>query len=332
MADVSSSGAAQDEGLGQLESFVGLLAETRQGLGERLSALDARAEALAQQAAAASARLTTFHETVSGLAESFATTSQAAASDLARLTLTSTELADHLRGAGAEALGGSEARFVAAAEASRAAVEQGASRFAHEIAEVEAAIDRGDENAAAVVADQEEGFLDLVDEVAAVDAAYNQADFDLQGAIEAAASYVGEGLEHYLVTVFNAFYDHLQNDVPRLLNDLFQDLGQSLHRALDDYDGHVESVTGEMMAENDSQSERSVRALHEALEEREEDRERSLDQMRALLEEAARCRSSADRGAEICAAYPPIVPTLAAAREVADRVQEMMDVFNPFGG
>jgi hypothetical protein len=331
MAEVSAEGV-RDEGLGNLESFVALLAETRRGLGERQAVLDLRADALAQQAAAAPARLAAFGEAVSGLAEAFATSAQAASSELARLAVTCTELADHLRGAGAEALRGSEARFVAAVESTRASAEQAAAGVTEGLAELESAIDRGDEGTGAVVTDQEEGFVELAEAVATTDTLYGQADFDLQGVLEATATYVGEGLEHYVVTVFNAFYDHLQNDLPRLLTDLFQDLGLTLHRALDEYDAHVESVSAEMASANESEADHCVRALREALEEREEDRERSLEEMRALMEEAERCRASAGRGSEICTAYPPIVPLLAAAREVADRVQEMMDVFNPFGG
>jgi hypothetical protein len=132
--------------------------------------------------------------------------------------------------------------------------------------------------------------------------------------------------------VFGAFYDHLNGELPPYLTDLMQDLGRSLHRALDEYDGLVESVGAEMVAEGESLTKQCVRALNEALEEREDDRGRTLDEMRALLEEAERCRASAGRGSDICGAYPPIAPLLAAAREVAERVQEMMDVFNPFGG
>lgn len=332
MADVNSSLGSRDEGLSNLESFVGLLMETRRGLGERQAVLDARADALGQQAAAAPARFSAFNETVGGLAESFAATSHATSSDLARLAVTCTELAEHVRGAGAEALRASEARFVAALQGERAALEQGASRLTLGMSDLESAVDRGDEGTAAVVSDQEEGFVELVDAVAATDASFSQADFDLQGVLEVTATYVGEALEQYVVTVFNAFYDHLQNDMPRLLTDLFQDLGLTLHRSLNEYDGHVEAVGGEMASENEAQARRCTRALLAALEEREEDRERSLQEMSALLDEAGRCRSSADRGSEICTAYPPIVPLLAAAREVADRVQEMMDVFNPFGG
>jgi Skp family chaperone for outer membrane proteins len=332
MADVKASAGGTDEGLSNLEAFVALLTETRHVLGERQANLDARAEALGQQAAAAPARFAAFNDAVSGLAESFATTSQAASSDLARLALTCTELADQVRGAGAEALRASEARFVAAAEGARASLEQGAARITQGLDDIESAVDDGDEGTAAAVSDQEEGFVELVDTVAATDTSFSQADFDLQGVLEATAAYVGEGLEQYVVTVFSAFYEHLQNDLPRLLIDLFQDLGQTLHRTLDEYDGHVESVSDEMASENETQAARSVRTLRAAQEEREEDRERSLQEMRALLEEAARCRASAGRGSEICNAYPPIVPLLAAAREVADRVQEMMDVFNPFGG
>ena len=104
-----------------------------------------------------------------------------------------------------------------------------------------------------------------------------------------------------------------------------------MHRALEDYDALVESVSSDMTSENESLARQCVRSLTDALEEREDDRGTSLDEMRALLEEGGLCHSSANRGMDIVIQYPPITPLLASAREVADRVQEMMDVFNPFG-
>src|SRR5262245_10674284 len=333
MAEAGSPiGAPQDEGLSHLEAFLALLGETRHGLGERQAALDARAEVLAQQAATGSARLSAFHEQVTGLAESFATTSQATGSDLARLAASSTELADHVRGAGAEALHSSEARFTAAVESSRATLDEGAAQLAAGLSELEQAVERGDGHAAAIVSEQEEGFLELGTAVAEADASYSQGDFELQGALDTTTTYLGESLEQYVATVFGAYYDHLNGELPPFVTDMLQELARTLQRTLDEYDGLVESVSADMTSEGESLAKQCVRALADGLDDREEDRGKSLDEMRALLEEGERCRSSAGRGSEICNAYPPIVPLLAMAREVAERVQEMMDVFNPFGG
>jgi hypothetical protein len=329
MAEVNV-GSSQDEGLSHLESFLALLTETRHLLGERQAALDARADALGQQTASSAARLGSFHETVTGLAESFATSAQAAGSDLARLAAVSTELAEQVRGAGTEALQASEARFSAAVQESHETLERGAAEVAESFSELEQAVERGVELAAAAMSEQEEGFADLGNAVAEADSHYSQGDFEVQGALDATTGYLGESLEQYVATVFNGFYDHLNADLPLFVTDLLQELARTLHRALDDYDGMVESVSADMAAENESLSRQSVRTLTGAREDREEDRGRSLDEMRGLLEEGERCHSSAGRGADICAAYPPITPLLAAAREVAERVQEMMDVFNPF--
>jgi hypothetical protein len=331
MANVGARGG-QDEGLSYLESFVTLLADTRRSLAERQAALDAGADAMSQQAPSATARLQVFQEAIVALAESFATTSHAATADLARLALTCTDLAEHLRGPGTDALRASEERFTAAVEHSRSTLENDVARVAQSLTEVEGAVDHGDETTAGVLSDQEDGFSELAGAVAEADAAFSQADFDLQGALDTTSNYIGDALEQYLVTVFNGFYDHLHGDLPPWFIDLFQDLARTLHRALDEYDGQVESISGDMTSENESQARDAVRALRSSLDDREDERRASLDEMRALLEEVERCRSGAGRGAEICSAYPPIVPMLAMDREVADRVQEMMDVFNPFGG
>jgi uncharacterized phage infection (PIP) family protein YhgE len=322
----------QDEGVSRLEGFVALLTETRHLLGERQAALDARADALGQQTASSQSRLSAFHETVTGLAESFATTAQAAGSDLARLAAVATELADHVRGAGAEALHASEARFLAAVQHSQASLEQGAAQIVESYSDLEQAVERGVEHAAAVMSEHEEHFSDLVNTVAEADTTYSQGDFDLHGALDATTGYLGEALEQYLATVFNGFYDHLNTELPPYITDLLQELARTLHRALDEYDSLVESVSADMASENESLSSQCVQALTGAREDREDDRAQSLDEMRALMAEGELCHSSANRGTDIVTAYPPITPLLASAREVADRVQEMMDVFNPFGG
>ena len=322
----------QDEGISHLEGFLALLTETRHLLGERQAALDARADALGQQAASAHARLGSFGETVTGLAESFATTAHAAGADLARLAAVATELADHVRGAGAEALHASEARFLAAVQHAHESMEQGAAQLRESYSDIEEAVDRGVEHAAAAMSEHEEHFGDLVNTVAEADTTYSQGDFDLHGALDTTTGYLGEALEQYLATVFNGFYDHLASELPPYLTDLLQELARTLHRALDEYDSLVESVSSDMTSESEALAAQCVRSLNDAREEREDDRGRSLDEMRSLLEEGELCHSSANRGSDVVGQYPPITPLLAAAREVAERVQEMMDVFNPFGG
>ena len=333
MAESSAGGpTSQDEGISNLESFVALLTETRHLLGERQATLDARADVLGQQGASAHARLGSFGETVTGLAESFATTSQATGTELARLAAVATELADHVRGAGAEALHASEARFLAAVQSSHDSLEQGAAQVAESFNDLEHAVDRGVEHAAAAMSEHEEHFSDLVNTVAEADTTYSQGDFDLHGVLDATTGYLGEALEQYLATVFGGFYDHLASELPPYITDLLQELARTLHRALDEYDSLVESVSSDMVSESESLSSQCVRSLSEALDDREDDRGRSLEEMRSLLAEGEHCHSSANRGSDIVGQYPPITPLLAGAREVAERVQEMMDVFNPFGG
>jgi hypothetical protein len=333
MAESSVGGpSSQDEGISNLESFVALLTETRHLLGERQAALDARADVLGQQGASAHARLGSFGETVTGLAESFATTSQATGTELARLAAAATELADHVRGPGAEALHASEARFLAAVQSSHDSLEQGAAHLAESFTDLEQAVERGVEHAAAAMSEHEEHFGDLVNTVAEADTTYSQGDFDLHGALDTTTGYLGEALEQYLATVFNAFYDHLNGELPPYITDLLQELARTLHRVLDEYDGMVESVSADMGSESESLSRQCVRSLTDAREDREDDRRHSLDEMRSLLDEGELCHSAANRGSDIVSHYPPITPLLASAREVAERVQEMMDVFNPFSG
>lgn len=326
-----ASGGAQDEGLGYLQDFVALLEDTRHGLAERQALMDARADALAEQAASSASRLQTFQEAVTGMAEAFATVSQAMASDLGHLARVSSELGEQLRGPASESLQDCQDRFTATTEGSRLALDRAATEIGDSFGEVEQAVEQGDERAAALGDEEEAGFGELAAAVSEADSSYTQGDFELQGALEATTAYLLEGLEQYLATVFDALFDHLENELPPYVTGVLQELGRDAHRALDDYDGVVQAVSEEMSAEGEQVMGECVRALREAHDDRLDDRRVSFGEMRALLQETERSGSVVGHGAEVCSAYPPIVPQLAAAREVADRVQEMMDVFNPFG-
>jgi len=73
-----------------------------------------------------------------------------------------------------------------------------------------------------------------------------------------------------------------------------------------------------------------VEKLKEAHRDRDDESRHSLSVINDLHHETEHCASEMTRGAQICNNYPPIAPTLATAKEVADRVQDMMDMMNPF--
>lgn len=321
----------RDQGLGNLQEFVTLVTDTRRVLAEQQGHLDARGEGVAEQAASTTSRLQAFHEVVTGLAESFATTSQATAAELGRLAQLALELGEQVRTTGAEALHSSEARFAAAIELSRGTLQKAVSQLGEAFDEIEQTMEQGGLLTDAVAADGEEGFLDLATAVAEADTTFGQFDFELQGTLHTTTAYMVEGLEQYLARVFNSLFDHLENELPPYLTSLFQDLGRTIHRVLDEYDGAVQDASEQLAADNDAYMSQCVSQLQDGLEDRSREQRTSLDYMRVLLEEAEKSHSAANKGSQIVAAYPPIVPQLAAAKEVAERVQEMMDVFNPFG-
>lgn len=331
MAEAKAGSTERDEGLGHLQDFVTLISDTRRTLAEQQGHLDARGEGVAEQAASTTNRLQAFHEVVTGLAESFATTSQATAAELSRLAQLAVELGEQVRTTGAEALHSSEDRFAAAMELSRGTLQKAVSQLGEAFDEIEHTMDRGDALAEAVGSEGEEGFADLASAVAEADSTFSQFDFDLHGALDTATTYIMEGLEQYLATVFNSLFDHLENELPPYLTSLFQDLGRTVHRTLDEYDGAVHDAAEQLAADNDAHMSQCVSQLQDGLDDRTREQRTSMDYMRVLLEEAERSTSAVNKGAEIVAPYPPIVPQLATAKEVAERVQEMMDVFNPFG-
>jgi hypothetical protein len=331
MAEANAGSTQRDEGLGNLQEFVNLVTDTRRVLAEQQGHLDARGEGVAEQAASTTARLQAFHEVVTGLAESFATTSQATAAELGRLAQLALELGEQVRTTGAEALHSSEARFGAAIELVRGTLQKAVGQLGEAFDEIEQSMEQGGVLTDAVASDGEEGFTDLASAVAEADSTFGQFDFDLQGTLHTTTAYMVEGLEQYLARVFNSLFDHLENDLPPYLTSLFQDLGRTLHRVLDEYDGAVHDASEQLAADNDAHMSQCVSLLQDGLEDRSREQRTSLDYMRVLMEEGERSHSAVNKGSQIVSAYPPIVPQLAAAKEVAERVQEMMDVFNPFG-
>jgi hypothetical protein len=330
--DVANTNPVErEQGLGHLQAFLNLLSDTRRTLGEQQGHLDVRSDGVAEQASATAGRLQAFHEVVTGLAESLATTSQAAAAELGRLGQLSLELGEQVRTSGAEALQASEGRFTAAVELSRGTLQKAVTDLGEALEEIEQAMEQGDAQAEALSSDGEEGFADLAAAVAEADTTFSQADFDLQGVLEATTGYVAVGLEQYLAAVFNSFFDHLENELPPYLTSLFQDLGRTIHRALDDYDAAVHDAAEQLVSDNEAHMGQCVAQLQDGLEDRTREQRTSLDFLARLMEEAEKSHGAATKGSQIVGAYPPIVPQLAAAKEVAERVQEMMDVFNPFG-
>ena len=128
------------------------------------------------------------------------------------------------------------------------------------------------------------------------------------------------------------YNDHLEREATPFVQDAFADVARGITRAFDDYDGVVESAsqalvqaTGPLLAESSrgtlQMRDRTLQALDRA----------QHDGLHPLATESDLSLRGATRGDEIVQNLPQLLPQLATARDVADRVQELMDTFNPFG-
>ena len=150
--------------------------------------------------------------------------------------------------------------------------------------------------------------------------------------VDASADYLAQGLEPYLAAAFVGYNDHLEREATPFVHDAFADASRGITRAFDDYDGVVESAsqaleqtTGPLLAESSRGTLQLRDRAQQSLERAQQ------DGLHPLSEESDLSLRAVTRGDEIVQNLPQLLPQLATARDVADRVQELMDAFNPFG-
>jgi len=322
--------AARDEGLGNLEAFLTLLQATRGSLGELEASLDGRAADLSDEATQLASRTEAFSHTLTSLADTIAVAQQETAADLG--TLGQAALA---------AVDGGLAAVRSGLEIARGALKVGVAKAQGQLdtgsAEVESSLTRSAEAADGLEAqllelgtEAEAAALSAEVEITTGAAALEQAASQAHASLDTVSAFFSEGLAQYASAAFDSLAAHLESEVEPALTGLLEDLGRSVLSLFERLDAVVEATGDDLIAAGEDVLTEASRALGDLLHAREREEALTQDEIGGFLEENQRCDRDMGKGGETVAALGPLASLLAAAREVAERVQEMMDMLNPF--
>jgi cell division septum initiation protein DivIVA len=324
--------AERDESLGKLDAFLVDVRQARQALGAAQAALDARSDALTTEVTSHGGRLQQVAQGLTALLETFQTLHAESQGTLAALAHAAGRLADARLGAVREALADTRHRFAAGQSQARELMEAADNEWEQEFTESQASLDALDAQAGDMEAESDQVFTELEGRVAATDAALRQTVNEIAAAAEASAEYLAQGLEPYVAAAFAALDGHVEREAQPFVIDAFADLTRSLVRSFDEYDALIEAASQELMQTTDpllAESTRATETLHRAT--RSQLERCGRDGLEPVDDESEKSIRAMTRGEDIAANLPPLLPQLVTAREVAERVHELMDVFNPFG-
>lgn len=322
---------AHDEGLGNLEAFLTLLETTRGSLSELEASLDSRAAGLTDEAALLASRTNALSHALSSLAGGLAAAQLETATDLGTLGQ-----------AAAATVDGRLAAVRSGLEAAHGGLEAGLAKAQDQLdagsAEVRDSLTRSTEAAEGLEAQlldlgagAEEVALSSEIEITTAAAALQQAASQAHATLDTVSVFFSEGLAQYARAAFDSLVAHLETEVEPTLTGLLDDLGRSLLALFDRLDTVVEALGEDLIEAGEEALTEASRSLDDLLHTKEREEARTQDEIGSFLEENERAESSMEKGGDTVSALGPLAPQLAAAREVAERVQEMMDVFNPFG-
>jgi hypothetical protein len=324
--------AERDESVGNLESFLGEARQARQALASAQAALDARSDGLTSEVTGHAGRLHAVAQGLTALLESFQALHGETQGTLAALGHASSRLADARLGAVRGALGQARARFVAGQAQARELMETADAEWENEFSESQTSLDALDAQAGDLETEAAHVFTELDGRIAATDAALRQTINEVAAAVDASADYLAHGLEPYLAAAFAALDAHVEREALPFVVDAFADLTRSLTRSLDEYDALVESASQDLVQSTEPLLAQAARGTAE-LQQRTDSQLRRCgrDGLDPLDEESNKSIEAMARGETIASNLPPLLPQLATARDVAERVQDLMDAFNPFG-
>ena len=324
--------AERDDSVGKLELFLGDARQARQALAAAQVPLDARNDGLTSEVTAHGGRLHGIAQGLTALLETFQALHGETQGTLAALAHAAGGLAETRLTAVRGALGHTRTRFVAGQSQARELMESADGEWEHEFSESQASLDALEAQAADMEAESDHVFTDLETRVTATDSALRQTVNQVAAAVDASADYLAQGLEPYVAAAFAALDGHVEREALPFVVDAFADLTRSLSRSFDEYDALIDSTAQDLMQTTDpllAETARETENLHKKTQSASERSER--DGMHPLDEESEKSIRAVTRGEEIAANLPPLLPQLATARDVAERVQELLDVFNPFG-
>ena len=327
---MNSPGA--EDSVRRLEAFVAQVAAVRRQLAAFFPAAEAEAEGVSDDTSHVEARLELAGQTVASITQSLETHHQHTLAELGALTLAGTQVAEQAVGGARSRLENVDAGFGRGLDHTR----EDMNRTAGELAQIS-----GQAGHAAVELEEqhaqhghglEEANSALRLGVFEAGEKTHAAGTDSVGSLEAARNYVSEGLDPHLGSTFAAFLGELSERLQPLLADGLGDVGRTVLRCFDDLDALVESATSRLSEE----TEPVLREVASLLEDWTRDMGKRMDgsaqeAMRPYHAEVEHHVDATRRGHEIASEVAQIAPQLAQARQVADRIQELLDVMNPFG-
>jgi hypothetical protein len=324
--------AERDESIGKLESFLGEVRQARDALGAAQGALDARSDGLTGEVTANGVRMQQVAQGLAALLETFQALHAESQGTLAALSHSAGALSESHLTSVRGALSQVKARFVTGQTQARELMETADHEWEQEFTESQHSLDALEAQASDMEAESDQVFTDLEARVAATDNELRQTVNQLAAAADASGDYLAQGLEPYIAAAFAALDGHVEREATPFVMDAFADLARDVTRAFDEYDALIESATQDLVQTTDpllADAARETEKLQQATQTSNQRCER--DGLHPLDDESEKSIRAVARGEEIASQLPPLLPQLATAREVAERVQDLMDVFNPFG-
>lgn len=321
-----------DDPVARLESFLEDVRLARHALGGAQAALDHRADALTSEVSSASVRLQAVTQTMAATLETFSTLHLDTQGSLAALAHAAGVLVERRLADASQALDDARSRFATGQAATRDLLETADEEWEQEFTESQASIDALLAQGADLGDESERTFADLEARLAATDERLRRTVNEVAAGVDASADYLAQGLEPYLASAFLAYNDHLEREATPFVQDAFADASRGIVRAFDEYDGVVESASQSLVQATEPLLAESARGTLRTRDGSQQSFDRAQqDGLHPLSRESEENLAAVNRGNEVVQNLPQLLPQLATARDVADRVQDLMDAFNPFG-
>jgi hypothetical protein len=315
-----------------LEHFITLVTGTRAAVFSLQAEAEAESDALADQVSAEVARVQAFNDALTSMTESLTTAQQDAANELGNLAVAASTLAEQRFADLRERLEESRGAFAAGVSGTRENLHGASAELEDEFNAAEDTVSSLEEELAALAAEEEQTFANLNAEVQNQSWEVDYAARDLDHVLESTSAYLLEGLENYLAQSFETLLSHLVDETQPTLVEMLTELGRSFTRSLDDFDSLIQSAAADLIAVTDPALEETMRSAEDKRNDGEIQLNRSVS--RSLLpfaDDVKRNIEVCEHGQDVVQNLGQMVPQLAAARDVVQQVQELMDVFNPFG-
>ena len=315
-----------------LEQLITLVTGTRAAVFTLQAEAEAESDALAERVTGDVARIQGFNDALTTLTEGLTTAQQDAANELGHLALAASTLAEQRFADLRERLDQSRAEFASGVAGTRDNLQGASAELEDEFADAEDTVSTLEEQLAVLGAEDESAFAALNSEVQNQSWDVDYVARDLDQVLESTSSYLLEGLESYLAQCFEALLSQLNDEAHPILVDMFSELNRSMTRCLDEFDTLVQSASDDLISVTEPALEEATRSAEDKRKDGEVQLGRSVSRsFEPFLDDVKKNISICEHGHDVVDNLGQMVPQLAAARDVVQQVQELMDVFNPFG-